>query len=119
MDRRKFAICCAALWAVPAAAVTASPRMLPLNSMCVVGSWYLRENTSRESLVELLDHLEYRAPGMQRSFLSQESNIDQDVIRAACALDYQSGDTVYIGGWLLAKTEVSLCALAAVSDSSA
>ena len=81
----------------------------------IIGEWYLRmfpEEHDKRRLIRLLEHA---VPGIVATDEIGDARLIEQRVKNACKNDYERGDTVYLGGWLLARTEVRLCALAVVS----
>jgi hypothetical protein len=80
-----------------------------------VGEWYLAahpELADRKALSAMLDQA---ICGRSGQFDDGTLQYTRDDIRRAVANDYASGETELIGGWILAHTELRLCALAALA----
>ena len=80
-----------------------------------IGEWYLQEFPKENDSAVLLEYVEKRLPGTVLRYESGRLNVSAAEVRAACKCDYEHGNTLYAGGWLLARTEARLCALAVVS----
>ena len=88
-------------------------------SAAVVGQQYLNrfpDEANADRLVQLLERRGRAAPGSADggsvTHLS-ESGFAGD-LQAAVRLDFQEGRTIDLDGWILARTELRLCALAAL-----
>jgi len=88
-------------------------------SAAMVGQQYLNrfpDEANADRLVQLLERRVRAAPGSADggsvTHLS-ESGFAGD-LQAAVRLDFQEGRTIDLDGWILARTELRLCALAAL-----
>ena len=81
-----------------------------------IGEWYLQKFPKENDSAVLLEYVEKRLPGTVLRYESGRLDASTADVRAACKCDYEHGNTLYVGGWLLARTEVRLCALAVVSS---
>ena len=82
-------------------------------SACAVGREYLRLLPASEASAERLLHLLRRADGTPFSVASPA--VVRVLIREAQRSDFTEGRTVMVDGWILSRTEASLCALAALA----
>ena len=80
-----------------------------------IGEWYLQECPQENDSFVLLENVEKQLPGTVLRYESWRLDVSTADVQAACKRDYEHGDTLYVGGWLLARTEARLCALAVVS----
>lgn len=82
--------------------------------MRTIGEWYLGLHPEERSRAELLQLLSRTVPGAEDFKQHGCSTSVEEQVRNACRADYERNDTVYLDGWLFARTELRLCALAAV-----
>ena len=122
LDRRHFLAGCLAgggaalaALAVPDAARAALLHPDGLDTHRLIGDWYLDRYPAERDVSVLAKALSAAIPGFSRSGAQADPQRLKAAIRAARADDFARDDVVSIGGWLLARTECRLCALAALS----
>jgi hypothetical protein len=80
--------------------------------MIQVGRCYLNqypEENSKELITNSIDKI------CNDTYSSESKKSIVSRINEACTKDYKARDTIYLDGWLMARTEARLCALAALS----
>lgn len=86
-----------------------------LNVPRLIGAYYLEMHPNEGKVVELIRFLRQSIPEFSWNRDDLKSTLSQDGIREACASDFQRDDVDSIGGWLLSRTELRLCALISIS----
>ena len=86
-----------------------------LDAPRVVGDWYLDRYPRERDARYLKSALRRAIPGFPEPGESFEQAALRAGISDSCARDFEQGDVVSIGGWLLARTECRLCALVSFS----
>ena len=122
LSRRWFVQYCAVGGCGALAALTSGPAaaLAPAtgsdqDAAVVVGEWYLQIAPEEADPARLAALLQRAVPEFAVATKGDEFCCDAEALRKAFAEDYARGDTVYLGGWLFARTELRLCALAAIA----
>jgi hypothetical protein len=89
--------------------------ILPATSAAAIGREYLRANPGEADPDAVVRRLVARAPGLVSARRASDRDVRAAVL-ASTRLDFRDGETVRIHGWILAQTEVLLCALVALRD---
>lgn len=106
--------------AVAAGCTALTPRLLAAESRHsreaasarLIGAWYLEYCPGERNRAALMACLSAAIPG----FASDAAGLSSPAVRAkisqACSDDFRRDDVIAVGGWLFARTELRLCALA-------
>lgn len=85
----------------------------------MVGGWYLENYPSERDRRALLNHLHGRiggtAPAPEFDRPDAAPVWSRQAVRSAVSGDYATGNTLWLDGWLFSRTELRLCALAALT----
>ncbi len=104
--------CSAGVAVTPAA--LAAPGARP-DAVRALGGWYLDRHPAENDRGRLIALLEQAVPELAGFDAAGRLPGEDVALRRAFERDYARGDSVYVEGWLFARTELRLCALAAVS----
>ena len=118
MQRRSFMLACLSTLAgatlVPGGMRTATAASGDsADAVMTIGQWYLQNFPQESEVSHLLELLERSVPGVSAHYMAGDLKLDPVVVRRACGDDFATGDTEFVKGWLMARTELRLCALAA------
>jgi hypothetical protein len=112
----------ARLWPFAQAPLSTGERLAGLlghESARVIGREYLRLVPSEASADLVTARLVERLPGGSRAVAAAGDDRLLELVLRATVEDFESLRTVELHGWVLARTEARLCALAALREGSA
>ena len=109
------------LWPFRGAPLSASERLASLlqqvDGARSVGREYLRQVPAEASPGILMVRVAERVPGGLRAIDAASDGRLRELLVRAAAEDFRDLRTVELDGWVLARTEARLCALAALGES--
>jgi hypothetical protein len=112
----------ARLWPFPRTPLSAGERLAGLlghESARAIGREYLRLVPAEASAAALAARVVERLPGGSRTVDAASDDRLRELLLGATLEDFEALRTVELHGWLLARTEARLCALAALRERSA
>ena len=114
LDRRQVlaAGVAAGCSAVTPRLLAAESRPAEAASARLIGAWYLENFPGERDRAVLIDRLSAAVPGFTPDGGGLSSPTVQAQISQACSDDFIRDDVIAVGGWLFARTELRLCALA-------
>ena len=92
--------------------MAASSEQKDWQAMQEIGRWYLKEypaEANKQLLMELIEQTKQQAKHISHLAWVDSPN------KQAFQYDYQHGQVIYVGGWLMSRTEARLCALSVFS----
>lgn len=86
-------------------------RAYKIDSMCIIGSWYLKYHPTENNKNILIHALQKTIANRIDSVQTINDISIAKLLSMACTEDLEKGNIVYIDGWQLAITEARLCGL--------